>query len=66
MLRTRQKKTLTRQADGETGRCGQPGKCRIAIIKWLQRGTMTSTKSERRAQTDGEGGGLEDEWWQIK
>lgn len=36
-----------------------------AELKWLQRGAMTSTKSERRTQTDGEGGGLEDEWWEI-
>lgn len=66
MLRHKtQKHTLTWQADGETDRRSWPGRCKMAIVKWLQRGTMTSTKSERRGQTDGEGGGWEDVSWQI-
>lgn len=50
--------------EGQTGVSGQTDAKRPSR-EWLQRGTMTSTKSERRGQADGEGGGWEDVRWQI-
>lgn len=53
------KKTLTQQADGEMG------KRKAAIVKWLQRETMTSSKSDRRSPDRWWRRRLEDGWWHM-